>query len=159
MPTADPSSTRLIPVKYPCAVRRVTVRWDENEWKIVNQVRVDSMTLPAPYPLPEGQNNTGFWIEGRNSKGDVYQREIMPDPLLGMEQFEEGGEIKRLIHTPHTVEIEILVPDMPGVSELHLISNPAGKMDTSAKHNHPNRTVLKLSSGTGGKNPNSPGEQ
>ncbi|WP_018622928.1 hypothetical protein [Spirosoma luteum] len=144
MPITDASDSRLVAVNYPCAVNRVTLRWDKNEWKIVNQVRVESMTLPAPQVLPDGENSLGFWIEACSSKGKVYQREIMPDPLAGMEQFEEGGAINRLAPAPHIIELEILMPDMPDITELRLFSNPAGETKKADKRKRLNPTVLKM---------------
>ena len=158
MSTADQPKSELIEVNYPCAVRRFILRWDKNEWKIVNQVRVSSMTLPAPDPLPAGEQSRGFWIEAADGKGAVYHREVMPDPLLGMEQFEEKGQINRINHPAHQVSLEVLVPDLPEVSELHLVSNPLGIHE----HGEPSRlkrTVLKLPSENGGSIPDHPNEE
>jgi len=149
------SQSRLISVKYPCPVRRVTIQWTGQEWKIVKQFRVPSMTLPAPDPLPDGEKSVGFWIEAADGNGGIYQREVMPDPLLGMEQFGKDGQMTRMNHPPHDVTLEILVPEMAAVSELHLVSNTraqAGAAETGLK-----RTVLKLPKETGGDNPGQPG--
>jgi hypothetical protein len=149
------SQSRLIAVKYPCPVRRVTIQWNGKEWKIVKQVLVPSMTLPAPDPLPAEAQSLGFWIEAADGKGGIYQREVMPDPLLGMEQFGKGGEMTRLNHPPHDITIEILVPDMPGISEVHLVSN--AKAQAGATASSLKRTVLTLSKDTGGDVPDHPG--
>lgn len=149
------SQSRLIAVKYPCPVRRITIHWDGREWKIVKQFRVPSMTLPAPDPLPAEAQSLGFWIEATDGKGGFYHREVMPDPLVGMEQFGKDGEMTRLNHPPHDITLEILVPDMPGVSELHLVSNTKAKAGTTASGLK--RTVLKLPKETGGDTPDHPG--
>lgn len=144
MAAAHRTGPRETPVTYPCPVRRVTVRWDGSDWKIVKQIRVPSMTLPAPDPLPAGEQSRGFWIETSDVKGGIYHREVMPDPLLGMEQFQEGGEITRMAHPPHDLTIELLVPEVPGVSEVHIVRNlpPPGKPGARSELR---RTVLKLS--------------
>jgi len=115
------------------------------------------MTLISPDLLPAGEQSRGFWIEGTDGKGGVYQREVMPDPLLGMEEFDEGGQIRRIDHPPHQVTIEILLPDLPEVSELHLISNPIGPRGEHGKTGQLKRIVLKLSRENGGQNPGHPG--
>ncbi|SEJ59731.1 hypothetical protein SAMN05216327_113179 [Dyadobacter sp. SG02] len=152
MPTE--SQSRLIAVKYPCPVRRVTIQWTGQEWKIVKQFRVPSMTLPAPDPLPSGEKSIGFWIEVADGNGGIYQREVMPDPLLGMEQFGKDGEMTRLNHPPHDVTLEILVPDVTGISELHLVSNTKAQSGATSGLK---RTVLKLPKEMGGDTPDQPG--
>jgi hypothetical protein len=63
----------------------------------------------------------------------------MADPLAGMEMFEEDGTMTRLPHPAHAVSIEVLVPDLPAITELHIVANPAVR-DAKRKV----RTVLKL---------------
>jgi len=149
------NQSRLIAVKYPCPVRRVTIQWSGQEWKIVKQVLVPSMTLPAPDPLPAGAQSLGFWIEAADGQGGIYQREVMPDPLLGMEQFAKGGEMTRLNHPPHDVALEILVPDIAGISEVHLVSNERPREGANASSMK--RTVLALPREIGGDIPDHPG--
>lgn len=149
------SQSGLIAVKYPCPVRRVTIQWNGQEWKIVKQFLVPSMTLPAPDPLPAGAQSIGFWIEAADGKGGIYQREVMPDPLLGMEQFGKDGQMTRIDHPPHDVTLEILVPDMAGISEVHLVSN--AKAQAGATTSGLKRTVLALPKEIGGDVPDHPG--
>lgn len=156
MSTADQSKPRLIEVKYPSAVRRCTVQMDGNEWQIVHQVLIPSMTLCSPDPLPSGEQSRGFWIEATDGKGGIYHREVMPDPHLGMEQFDEGGEIRRINHPLHKVSLEILLPDLPEVSELHLISNPPIIIEKPDKQGRSKRIVLKLPREPGDQTPDHP---
>ncbi|MCF0041374.1 hypothetical protein [Dyadobacter fanqingshengii] len=149
------NKSRLISVKYPCPVRRVTIQWNGQEWKIGKQVLVPSMTLPAPDPLPAEEQSLGFWIEAADGQGGIYQREVMPDPLLGMEQFAKGGEMTRINHPPHDIALEILVPDMAGLSEIHLVSNQKPREGAAASGIK--RTVLALPKETGGDVPDHPG--
>src|SRR5688572_18106179 len=121
MTCEESSNSGVVPVRFPAPVRRVVVRWDGEDWTVVSELRVPSMTLPAPDSLPEGDATQGFWIELVEREGRVRHREVMDDPLAGMEQFEEGGEVTRLVHPPHDVTIELLVPDLPD-GELHLVS-------------------------------------
>ena len=136
----------MVRVEYPAPVRRLTLRWGDGDWEIADEVRVSSMTLPAPDPLPTGDKSIGFWVEATDGQGGVYHREVITDPLLGMEQFEEGGEITRGTHPHHKPTFEVLLPDLPEVTEVHLVSNPAGPPDQSGAR--PGRTVLTLPRGS-----------
>ena len=102
------------------------------------------MTLPASDVPPAGDETRGFWIEVLDREGRVRHREVMTDPLAGMEQFEAGGGITRLLHPPHDVEIEVLIPDLPDLAELQLVSNPATPAPGREAPSGPQRTRLRL---------------
>ena len=133
-------------IRWPAPVLRVTLRWDGKSWRIDRQQRVGSMTLPAPDALPEGEKSRGFWVEVVDRQGRVRHREVMADPLAGMEQFDEGGVVSRLLHSPHNVLIEVLVPDVPDIAELHLVSNPPARTAEHDVSQPPIRTKLSLES-------------
>lgn len=135
----------LEPLRWPGPVIRLTLLWDGSDWRIKSEQRVDSMTLPAPDPLPGGENSRGFWIETVDRDGRVRHREVMPDPLAGMEQFEEGGLVTRLTHPPHEVLIEVLIPDLPELAEVHLISNPATLQSGHEHEPRPRRSKVSIS--------------
>jgi hypothetical protein len=97
------------------------------------------MTLPSPDEIPAGERTVGVWVEAVDREGRVRYRQIMADPLAGMEMFEEDGTMTRLPHPAHAVSIEVLVPDLPAITELHIVANPAVR-DAKRKV----RTVLKL---------------
>lgn len=149
MTASDPSESPIHPVRWPATVRRVTVGWNGQGWSVLGEVRVKSMTLPAPDELPDGAKSLGFWIECIDSQGRVRHREAMADPLAGMEQFDETGQVTRLTHPPHDVTLEILVPDLGGVTELHLVSNPPTTVLDHHGGSSPRRTVLRLSTRVG----------
>jgi hypothetical protein len=104
-------------------VRRITLGWGEGDWRVEHETRVESMTLPLPDTLPDGDLSRGFWIEAIGANARVIHREVTANPMLGMEQFEEDGEITRLIHDRHDVVIEIVVPDVDDLQAIHLVSN------------------------------------
>lgn len=154
---ANEKKSKLMPVKYPGPVRRVTVQWDGGQWKVVKEVRVDSMTLPEPAPLPDGEKSRGFWIEATNSKGEVFQREVIANPFLGMEQFGEDGKMSRLNHPPHDIKLELLLPDVPEVSQLHLVNHVLDRKAGAEKDQGLQRTVLTLGKVKGGGQTDHPG--
>jgi len=133
-------------IHWPAPVLRVTLRWDGKSWRIDHQQRIESMTLPAPDALPEGEKSRGFWIEAVDRQGRVRHREVMADPLAGMEQFDEGGVVRRLLHSQHNVVIEILVPDVPDITDLHLVSNSPPPTAKHGVSQPPIRTKLSLES-------------
>ncbi len=142
---------KLVGIRHPGPVRRVTIHWDGQKWAITGEVHVESMTLPAPARLPDGEKSLGFWIEASNEKGEIFHRQVLNDPFLGMEQFEENGRMYRLDHPPHDLTLEVLIPGTKEVSQLHLVDNTSGrKAHDEKKHSAPKRTVLKLG-GTEGK--------
>ncbi|GAA4439501.1 hypothetical protein GCM10023091_21770 [Ravibacter arvi] len=132
-------------VRYPGPVRRVTIRWNGKKWTVEGQVVVNDMTLPAPSQLPDGENSRGFWIEAYDNDGNIYYRQVITNPFLGMEQFSEKGYMYRLDHPPHDLTLEILIPGVAEISQLHVVDNTAGK-NTHEHHAtaHTGRTVLKL---------------
>ena len=139
------TDSKLVQVRYPGPVRRVTIHWNGQKWAITGQVHVARMTLPEPARLPDGEKSLGFWIEASNEKGEIFHRQVLPDPFLGMEQFEEGGRMYRLDHPPHDLTLEVLIPGVKEVSQLHLVDNTAGGKPHGEKaHGAAKRTVLKL---------------
>ena len=140
MTHSHPQNQTIEPIRWPAPVIRLSLRWDGQRWLIVSEHRVKSMTLPAPASLPDGDRSRGFWIETIDREGRVRHRDVMADPLLGMEQFGTDGAIKRLDHPAHTVEIEVLIPDFPELAEVHVVSNPVARR---GDHAHgPSRTQL-----------------
>lgn len=103
------------------------------------------MTLPEPDGLPDGDKSRGFWIESIDTQGRVRYRELMADPLAGMEQSDDDGQVTRLPHAQHDVTIELLVPDVVGIAELHLVSNPPTTVVHHDGESWPKRSVLRLS--------------
>jgi hypothetical protein len=111
-------------VDYPGPVRRLRLEWTGKEWTIAGEVRIESMTLPSPDELPAGEETRGFWVEASDGEGKVYHRELQPDPFGGMEFFEEGGEVTRG-PVAHDVIVDVLIPDRPEITKIHIVSNPA----------------------------------
>jgi hypothetical protein len=128
------------PLVWPAPVLRVALHWSGGSWSIAGTTRVASMTLPRTDALVAGEQTAGFWIEAVDREGRVRYRRIMPDPLSGMETFGRAGGITRIPHTGHDVDVEVLVPDLPDVTELHIVSNPA----LQGEHAHSHREVLEL---------------
>jgi hypothetical protein len=141
----DDRQRTIEPIRWPAPVLRVTVRWDGAQWIIDRVIRVDSMTLPAPDELPAGENSRGFWIEAVDRQGRVRHRQIMADPLAGMEQFDDKGLVTRMRHPLENIAIEVLVPGDIGLAELHLVSNPPAPHASHGGEKRAGRTKLTLS--------------
>jgi hypothetical protein len=139
----DDRNERIEPIRWPAPVIRVSLRWDGSTWRIEREHRVDSMTLPAPDQLPAGENSRGFWVETIDRQGRVRHREVMADPLAGMEQFDEGGDVSRMLHRLPDIEIDVLVPDLPDLAEIHLVSNPPAPHHGQDKE-RPQRTRIEI---------------
>lgn len=113
-------------IKFPCPVRRISVAWKDDRWTIENEIRIESMTLPKSDELPEQAGKrgvTGFWYEAADGQGRVLYRQVMEDPFLGMEVFDRDGKIRRIPTPHHRASLEILVPDVPELAELHIYSS------------------------------------
>ena len=103
-------------IAWPAPVLRVGLRWDGEEWSTTDVIRVPSMTLPRSDPA-DPESMTGFYVETLDEKGSLRYRQRMSDPLIGMEAFSESGEITRMAHGAHAIDIEALVPDdVPAVA-------------------------------------------
>ena len=114
-------------VKFPCPVRRISLAWRDGKWTIKNETRVDSMTLPKSDELSEAAKKrgvTGFWYEAVDRQGGIVYRQVVEDPFLGMEVFDRDGKIRRVKAATHDeVGLEVLVPDVPELEEIHIYSS------------------------------------
>lgn len=112
------------PIDWPAPVLRVSLHWDGSSWSTSDAIQVPSMTLPRS-DATDPKSTAGFWIGARDAGGRLRYRVRIMDPQFGMELFEDSGEVTRLTHMAHEVDIEVLVPDRAPVTELEIISNPA----------------------------------
>ena len=85
------------------------------------------MTLPKSDELSEAAKKrgvTGFWYEAVDRQGGIVYRQVVEDPFLGMEVFDRDGKIRRVKAATHDeVGLEILVPDVPELEEIHIYSS------------------------------------
>lgn len=116
------------PIDWPVPVLRVTLHWDGERWSAGDAIQVPSMTLPRSDPTDK-TTTTGFWVGARDADGRLRYRTRLTDPLRGMEIFEESGEVTRVPHKAHEVDIEVLVPDRDPVAELEIVSNGTDRPD------------------------------
>ncbi|WKB51438.1 hypothetical protein [Eleftheria terrae] len=131
-PPSPPAAPRATPV------RRLVLGWDGQAWRVVREQRLEQVPLPDPHAEPERGPHPCFWVEARDNRGRVYHRIVMDDPLP-----DSGSP------PPHDRLLELLLPDLPEVSELHLVSWPGGTGQDEAAAV---RRVLRLSRlpGSGG---------
>ncbi len=129
-------------VTWPAPVLRVGLRWDGETWSTTDLVRVPSMTLPRA-DGGDPQRMSGFWVDTLDDKGNLRYRQRMTDPLLGMEQFSETGEVTRLSHGEHAVDIEALVPDDVPAAAVRLIRRAEGDKESSSVELAVNREQIR----------------
>lgn len=111
-------------------VLRVRVRRSGNSWTVVSRTRVPSMTLPASSQLPEGRGRAvaGFWYEAADADGNVIYRRVMEDPTQDSAEVpSESGELQRITVDRPEVVFNVLVPDLPEVSEIRLFAPMKGE--------------------------------
>ncbi len=114
-------------ITFPCPVRRLSVAWRDGKWTIENEIRIESMTLPKSHDLPRttaGRGISGSWYEVVDRQGRVIYRQVMQDPFdSSMEMFDADGKIRRVRAHQHEVILDILVPDVTDLVELHIYSS------------------------------------
>jgi hypothetical protein len=84
------------------------------------------MTLPKSDELSEAAKKRGvmgFWYEAVDGQGRTLYRQMMEEPFVGMEVFDRDGKIRRVKTAHHEFGMEILVPDVPELEEVHIYSS------------------------------------
>jgi hypothetical protein len=100
---------------------RITFAHDGPKLEITNVQRV-AMRAPAALP-PAGDNQAGYWLEVRDSKGALLYHRPIHDPLRQhVESFGEaaGAPTQRLADAGDRGEFEVLVPDLPDAQTFRL---------------------------------------
>jgi hypothetical protein len=116
-------------------VLRLRVRRSDDSWVIEKQIPIAAMTLPPSSSLPEGHGRpvSGFWYEAADPQGRVVYRRVMDDPTEdSVEVPAEDGEIQRVSVERPEVVFDILVPDLPEVSELRIFAQSKRKPKSQA---------------------------
>jgi hypothetical protein len=115
------------PIQFPCPVRRLHVIWRKGRWSVDDEVDIPSMTLNKSHELPAaapGHGVSGFWYEAVDAQGRVIYRQMLPDPFsVGMEIFSDEGVVRMPHQMPEEVALDVLIPDLPQITELHLYSS------------------------------------
>lgn len=108
-------------------VLRLRVRYADGKWSVVKRLRVPTKRLPPSHVLPTQARISGFWYEAVGPKGVVLYRRSVPDPTEpSMEVRDEGGGLKRARAVHTDVTFDVIVPDLPGLTEIRLFSSTAG---------------------------------
>lgn len=113
-------------IKFPCPVRRISLTYRRGTWSIENETRVESMTLPKSDELPKPTKKrgvSGSWYEAVDKQGRTIYRQTVEDFGAGMEVFERDGKIRRIKDSHDEFGLEILVPDVPDLEEIHIYSS------------------------------------
>jgi hypothetical protein len=106
----------------PQPVVRLRLRRRGDRWSVEKQTRIDEMTIPPSYELPDsrGRALTGAWCEVTDEAGAVIYRKLFPHPPGGsVEVPAEGGGLQRAGEYRDEDEFDVVVPD---VDTLHMIN-------------------------------------
>ena len=111
-------------VQFPTPVLRVRVRRRGDKWTIEKQTRIPSMTLPRASELPEtgGRALAGFWYEATDAAGRALYRRVIRDPTeQSVEVPGAGGGFARADADRPEVIFDVLIPELPEVTQLRLL--------------------------------------
>jgi hypothetical protein len=114
------------PAVAPGPVRRLLIRFAPAGPELIGDFRVEKMALPRSRSLPRvepGGTASGFWFELLDGDEKVLYRRSISSPVHH-EQFDEDGTITRRTRSgEHSAELEVLVPDLPGATEVRFVSS------------------------------------
>ncbi len=106
---------------------RLTFSYSGTEVRLAGVERVAVLAPAAVTPPPEGEQ-AGYWIEVRDSAGNLLYHRPLHDPIRAdIEVFgdEPGGPIYRVSNEKREGEFDVLVPDLPEASAFVLYGTPA----------------------------------
>ncbi|MDJ0797661.1 MAG: hypothetical protein QNJ51_12740 [Calothrix sp. MO_167.B12] len=122
-------------IQFPTRVRRLRLRYSNNEWETVANIILDRKTLRHSAELPSG-TRSGFWYELRDRSGKLLYRGKSANPFEpSLELFEPDGSIRRVPLKRKEVYVELLIPDLPESERLSIFSNitPEGEVCREAE--------------------------
>lgn len=123
-PGDKPKVTRKEDTGYP--VIRFRIEIDGDNWKVLKQMRIPKMTLPKQPALPDdkGKGHAGFWAELVDDKNKLLYRVFKKNPLTdSREVVGEKGSFSRNTMTGQPVILDLLVPELKGMSKLRFFSD------------------------------------
>lgn len=131
-PSRPPASGGEDPrrLEFPMRVRRLRLRWSNNEWANLADITLDRKTLRQPGVLPSGPRR-GFWYELRGASGELLFWNKTANPFTpSVELFESDGRIRREPIQREEAFIEVLIPDLPEAAQLQIFSDvtPDGEL-------------------------------
>ena len=113
----------------PKAAVRLVFSYEGTAVRLESRQRLETVTPPSD-PIERPENETGFWIELRDAKGNLLHRRVMPDPTRAdAEVFSDDAErsIARIPVDNPRGAFTALVPDLPGADHVALVSSAPRK--------------------------------
>lgn len=114
----------------PGPVLRLTVELDDGQWSVLAKTLVERMTVPASQPAPHpGRSGrvTGLWFEVVDRKGRVLYRNVLPEPLPGVEVHHRDGSMARISAPPRPWGTDIRIPLVPKGETFRLYHVPSAQ--------------------------------
>jgi hypothetical protein len=101
---------------------RLTFAYSDGDIRLAGTERV-AMIAPAETTARPAGDQAGYWVEVRDSRGDLLYHRPLHDPTR--ESIEVFGEepdepIYRVDNPKHKGEFDVLVPDLPHAAEFSL---------------------------------------
>lgn len=110
---------------------RVRIKRKEGKWNIVKRIRLQEKTIPFSDDLPRPDRTgrfLGFWFEAVDAKGNLLYRQMLREPQRGVELFEDDGTISRVRVETDEYSVDLLLPDLPKVEDVHLFLEETDRM-------------------------------
>lgn len=143
-------------VKFPCPVRRVRIQVRKDDWQIVKEIEIPSMTLSQPAEPPDGSKGrglSGFWVEAVDRKERALYRPVMANPFENSSEiFESDGSMHREERVRDEFVFDVLIPDLPDITELLFYSDVTANGKRSLRSDMVKRLPLKRAARRGGRN-------
>lgn len=120
-----------VPSKHPVATRgyrtswRLLFRFDGQGVSLVRRERLQKIAPGTTPDAPTPGKNSGAWLDVLDHSGQRLFHRLLSDPLrTRAEHHSPDGRIELHLRTPEPCEFTVIVPDIPGASDVALYSSP-----------------------------------
>ncbi|AZC88377.1 hypothetical protein C4K29_2074 [Pseudomonas chlororaphis subsp. piscium] len=104
---------------------RLTFRFDGQEVWLVRRELLQKVAPGTTPDAPTLGKNSGAWLEVLDPSGQRLFHRHLSDPLrTRAEHHSPDGRIELHVRTPEPCEFTVIVPDIPGASDVALYSSP-----------------------------------
>jgi hypothetical protein len=105
---------------------RLTFRFDGQKVSLARRERLQKVAPGTTSDAPTIGKNSGAWLDVLDRSGQRLFHRLLSDPLrTRAEHHSPDGRIELHMRTPEPCEFTVIVPDIPGASDVALYSSPA----------------------------------